>query len=225
MKKLLIAAGVVVVLLGGAGFAGWYFFIRSEAPPPAKIKQTKVHEGGTLAGTYILSSGDPQSFVGYRVQEQFAAATIESTAAGRTSTLQGSLAIAGMRIDTVGVTADMRTLRSDKDLRDSRMHTIGLQSDTFPQSKFALTKPIRFDRAPAAGKTVKATATGDLTLHGVTKRVDVPVEGRWDGRAIQVVGHLPIQFADYKIDPPNIAGFTSVQDHGEMEFQLFFRKR
>jgi hypothetical protein len=48
------------------------------------------------------------------------------------------------------------------------------------------------------------------------------MEGRWDGRRIQVVGRLPIVFADYRIDPPNIGGFVTVEDRGEMELQLFF---
>jgi hypothetical protein len=81
------------------------------------------------------------------------------------------------------------------------------------------------DTMPKRGETIEATAVGDFTLHGVTRRVRIPVEGRWDGTSIQVVGNLPIVFADYDMDAPNVGGFVSVRDEGEMEFQLFFREQ
>ena len=58
---------------------------------------------------------------------------------------------------------------------------------------------------PAAGETIKAEATGDFTLHGVTKKVTVSLEGRWDGKQVQVVGNLPIVFGDYGITAPDRA--------------------
>ena len=41
---------------------------------------------------------------------------------------------------------------------------------------------------------------------------------------MQVVGHLPIVFGDYDITAPTAPAVASVDDHGEMEFQLFFKK-
>jgi polyisoprenoid-binding protein YceI len=67
--------------------------------------------------------------------------------------------------------------------------------------------------------------TGNLTLHGVTRAVTVPVEGRWDGETVQVVGQIPIEFADYDITPPSVGGFVTVADKGAMELQLVFLKR
>ena len=55
---------------------------------------------------------------------------------------------------------------------------------------------------PADGQVVDATATGNLTLHGVTKEVQIPLQARIDGGVITVVGSLPIQFADYNITSP-----------------------
>ena len=52
----------------------------------------------------------------------------------------------------------------------------------------------------------------------------IPLEGRWDGKDVQVVGHLPIVFGDYDITAPTAPAVASVDDHGEMEFQLFFKK-
>ena len=222
LVKLVLVAVVVVVVAGGAAL--YWFVIRSDAKPRAHIVQTKVHAGGALDGTWTLHPSDGRSFVGYRVQEQFAAATIESTATGRTSEVQGTLRVTGTAVDDVTVTANLATLKSDKSLRDQRLHTLGIETDRFPDAKFTSSGPIRLAKVPAEGETVDATAVGDLTLHGVTRHVSMPVQGRWDGQAVQVVGHLPVTFSDYRIDPPNIGGFTSVRDHGELELQLFFTK-
>ena len=74
------------------------------------------------------------------------------------------------------------------------------------------------------GETVSVDATGEFTLHGVTKPVTITLQGRWDGNKVQVVGSLPIAFADYGITAPTAPLVASVDDHGEMELQLFFTK-
>jgi polyisoprenoid-binding protein YceI len=226
-KAVLIVGAVVVVLVAGA-VALWYFVLKSDAEPRAAIEETPVAaDSGPIDGTYALQRGDPDSFVGYRVQEQFVGALVESTATGRTSDVEGSLIVSngGLTVDDVRVTADLTTLTSDREQRDNRIRTLGLESDMFPEATFVLTRPMETDTVPKRGETVNATAVGDFTLHGVTRRVRIPVEGRWDGSSIQVVGTLPIVFADYDMDAPNVGGFVSVRDEGEMEFQLFFREQ
>src|SRR5439155_4915034 len=115
-------------------------------------------------------------------------------------------------------------LKSDNDFRDGRIKSEGLESDHFPEAKFVLTKPITLSAVPAAGETIKSEATGDFTLHGVTKTVTIPLEGRWDGKQVQVVGTLPVVFGDYGITAPTAPAVASVDDHAEMELQLFFSK-
>jgi polyisoprenoid-binding protein YceI len=224
LTKILFGVGAVVVLLLALAVGGWYLFLKSDPKAPAEITKTTTVGGGALDGTYRAAPGDAQSFVGYRVQEELAAVGVESTATGRTSEITGSFSIDGMTVKDVTVDANLLNLKSDRDMRDNRIKTLGLESEKFPQSKFVLTQPISFKSVPNVGETVRATAKGDFTLHGVTRPVSIPLEGRWDGRAIQVVGSLDVRFADYQIDPPNIGGFVSVKDQGVMEFQIFFRK-
>jgi polyisoprenoid-binding protein YceI len=224
LTKILIGAGALVVLLAALAVGGWYFFLKSDPKPPAAITKTTTVGGGSLDGTYRVAAGDAQNFVGYRVQEQLAAVGVESTATGRTSEVTGSFAIDGMTVKDVTVDANLLSLKSDRDMRDNRIKTLGLESEKFPQSKFVLTQPISFQSVPTVGETVRATAKGNFTLHGVTRPVSIPLEGRWDGRDIQVVGNLDATPSDYQIDPPNIGGFVSVKDQGVMEFQIFFRK-
>ena len=132
------------------------------------------------------------------------------------------MTIDGTTVKDVTVTADLRDLTSDNSFRDGRIKSEGLESDDFPEAKFVLTEPITLSAVPAAGDTIKTEATGDFTLHGVTKTVTISLEGRWDGKQVQVVGNLPIVFGDYGITAPTAPAVASVDDHGEMELQLFF---
>ena len=66
------------------------------------------------------------------------------------------------------------------------------------------------------------TATGDLTLHGVTRSVDIPISATLADGVITVTGSIEIAFADYDIDQPQSFVVLSVADLGIMELQLHF---
>jgi polyisoprenoid-binding protein YceI len=223
-----LVLGLVVVV--GLAFAGWYFFLKSDPEPRAAIKETPVVTESTVAGqpasgtdgTWVVKPGNSQNFVGYRVTEKLFANITETEATGRTDNVNATMTIDGTTVKDVTVTADLRDLTSDNNFRDGRIRSSGLESDKFPQAKFVLTTPITLSAAPTAGETVTTEATGEFTLHGVTKTVTISLEGRWDGKQVQVVGHLPIAFSDYNITAPTAPAVASVDDHGEMELQLFF---
>ncbi|MGH9048584.1 MAG: YceI family protein [Acidimicrobiia bacterium] len=224
--KILIAVLAVGLLAVGGLFAAYKTWWESDPEPRAEIEETEVTEGSELDGIYTVAPGPPEAptFVGYRVTEQFAAAVVESTATGRTSDVTGSFTISGNTVSEVSVTANLLTLTSDRDQRDNAIKTRGLESERFPEATFVLTEPIELPAEPQLGETVDTTAVGDFTLHGVTKRVDIPVQGRWDGVNIQVVGNLHVVFADYGMEAPGSPLLASVDDEGEMEFQVFFQK-
>jgi polyisoprenoid-binding protein YceI len=223
-----LVLGLVVVV--GLAVAGWYFFLKTDPEPRASIKDTPVVTQSTVAGqaasgpdgTWTVRPGNSQNFVGYRVTEKLFANISETEATGRTDNVTGTMTIDGTTVKDVTVTADLRDLTSDNNFRDGRIKSEGLESDKFPQAKFVLTEPITLSTVPAAGDTIKAEATGQFTLHGVTKTVTISLQGRWDGKQVQVVGSLPIAFSDYGIKAPTAPAVASVDDHGEMELQLFF---
>jgi polyisoprenoid-binding protein YceI len=216
----LLLALVIVVAAGGAF---WWFFVRSDAKPAPQLRTTGTVPGGSLDGSWRLLP-NLGSFAQYRVQEQFAADIVQSDATGRTTEVSGDMTVNNATVSNVRVQADMTKLVSDKQMRDNKLKTTGLETNQFPTATFVLTQPIQLKAPPAKGEKVTADATGDLTLHGVTKRVTMPLEGRWDGETVQVVGKIPITFADYGITPPNIGGFVTVADKGRMELELNFVK-
>ncbi len=220
-----LALGLVLVV--ALGVAGWYFFLKTDPEPRATIEQTPVvTDGGAAAGpdgTWTVKPGTADNFVGYRVTEKLFANISETEATGRTDQVTASMTIDGTTVSDVTVTADLRDLTSDNSFRDGRIKSEGLESDRFPEAKFVLTSPITLGEVPVAGETVKAEATGDFTLHGVTRSVTISLEGRWDGTQVQVVGSLPIVFGDYGISAPTAQAVASVEDHGELELHLFFQ--
>jgi polyisoprenoid-binding protein YceI len=229
-----LVLGLVVVV--GLGVGAYFIFLKSDPEPRAAIKETPIVTSTTAAGqtpsaspsgldgTWKVKPGNAQNFVGYRVTEKLFANISETEATGRTDNVTATMTIDGTTVKDVTVTADLRDLQSDNSFRDGRIRSEGLESDDFPEAKFVLTQPITLSAVPTAGETITTQATGEFTLHGVTKTVTIDLQGRWDGKQVQVVGSLPIAFDDYGVSAPSAPAVASVDDHGEMELQLFFDK-
>ena len=72
---------------------------------------------------------------------------------------------------------------------------------------------------PVVGEVQTLTATGDLTIAGVTRSVTVELEAVLNDGGGQVAGSIPITFADFGVEAPNL-GFVSVEPEGFVEFSL-----
>src|SRR5205814_759046 len=102
----------------------------------------------------------------------------------------------------VDVTANLVTLHSDDDRRDSSLRRQALETSQYPNATFKLTQPIRLGALPKDGPTLHATAVGELTLHGVTKSVRIDLSATRSGGMITITGSLPITFSDFNIQKP-----------------------
>ncbi|MFN6119196.1 MAG: YceI family protein, partial [Actinomycetes bacterium] len=161
------------------------------------------------------------STLGYRVSEVLGG--VDTEGAGRTNQVTGTLTIEGTTATAAEFTVDMASITSDSDRRDGQFRTRIMSTDEFPTSTFVLTSPIEFGTIPAEGEQITASATGDLTLRGVTRSVTFDLTAQLEGGRIGVLGSIPILFSDYEIpDPSN--GFAVVKDNGLLEFVLVFDK-
>jgi polyisoprenoid-binding protein YceI len=199
--------------------------VGASATPAGGSSTTTGGFGGTWnvdasIGSFSDFSG---SFVGYRVEEELANVGA-ATAVGRTPDVTGSLTLAGTQITAVEMSADLSTLQSDKSQRDGQLRRQALETNQFPTATFSLTQPIDLGSVPADGQVIQATATGELTIHGVTRSVQIPVEARVAGDVVTVTGSTDILFADYGMNRPTSFLVLSIADHGTMEFQLQFTK-
>ena len=187
---------------------------------------TDPSSDGTLAGEWIVGAG---SVAGYRVREQLANLPAESDAVGRTEDVSGSITVEGdgdgAQLTAGTLTVDTTTIQSDEGRRDNRLRNEGLQTDQFPTATFTVTQPVEVPAAALAGAPTDLTLIGDLTLHGVTKSVEIPAQAQLTDGKIQVAGSLTFPLSDFGIDPPNVGGFIlSISDEGALEFLVSFEK-
>uniref|UniRef100_UPI002AD4CF05 YceI family protein n=1 Tax=Frankia sp. Cr1 TaxID=3073931 RepID=UPI002AD4CF05 len=111
----------------------------------------------------------------------------------------------------------------DQSQRDGQFRGRIMETSRYPTATFTLTKPIDLGSVPATGVTKTYQATGDLTLHGVTKSVSISLETQRSGAQIKIGGQIPIVFADYNVSNPSFPGVTT-EDNGIMEVLLVLTK-
>jgi polyisoprenoid-binding protein YceI len=214
------------------GLALWYFVFDTDAAAPVSLDDAIESDdaaGGSaaqgpdnLTGDWTLAGGG-SSFAGYRVGQQVAGIGGE-TVVGRTDSVEGLLSFDGTAITRTEVTVDMAELNSGESLRDNVLRSQAIETGRFPTASFVLTRPIEVN-VPAEGEMVSQTVSGDLTLHGVTRPVDVDVQAVLRGGRLIVVGSSEVQFADFNISRPRgPAQVLSVEDRGVMEVQLTFER-
>jgi polyisoprenoid-binding protein YceI len=219
---VLVALGVLAV----GGLFAYIYWIRPDAPPALSATDLDSALNGTVV---VPGSGDPtgtwnistDSTLGYRVSEVLLG--VDTEGAGRTNQVTGSLTIDGTTATSAKFTVDMASIVSDDSRRDGQFRGRIMSTDSFPTSTFTLTQPIEFGSVPAEGQSITASATGDLTLRGVTHSVTFDVTAKLENGRVGVLGNIPIAFSDYDIpDPSNQV--ATVKDNGTLEFVLVFDK-
>lgn len=244
MRRVVLAVLIPLVIIGGV--LAW-FFLRSDnvkeaalpalttvvqpgssgatSPAAGATGSTAIAPGGTSAdGAWKVATG-ADTFVGYRVDEVFAAGAVNKTAVGRTAGVTGNIVVAGTTISEANFEADMTALKSDEARRDSQIKVRGIESTKFPKATFVLSAPIVLGGAPKIGAELPVKATGMLTLHGVTKEITLDLEARWSGDRIDVAGKTDILMADYAIEPPTIPAIVTVENKGVLELQIVFARQ
>jgi polyisoprenoid-binding protein YceI len=215
-RRLIVALAAIALVLAGVFVV---FLVRgSDAPPPPTLSNEEPASTATpeaTASSWVVAPGE-ESFVGYRVREEFASIGV-ADAVGRTGEVGGGVNVDGDHIAGARLEADMTTLRSDESRRDDALRTRGIETDRFPDAHFQLLEPVDLTRR-------NQRVRGELTLHGETQPIAVRVSAqRLGGDTIELVGEAPIAFADFDIEPPSVAGVVTVEDKGTLEFKLRLR--
>jgi polyisoprenoid-binding protein YceI len=232
-RKLIVAIGAVLVLaIAGGGFGLWYVLVGPAGPAaaaPVIPADANVAAPASMNGTWTVNdtlgsvNDATASWVGYRVQEKLVGVG-GHTAVGRTPKVTGTMDLSGSTVNTVQITADLTALASDNSLRDDQLRTQAIDTNQFPTAFFKTIEPIDLGTLPTEGLIVSFAARGALTIHGVTKSVDIPLQAMRKGGIIAVAGSLPIVFADYGFPGPTSFSVLTVDDHGTMELHLLFTK-
>lgn len=226
VKKLIAAAGVVVVLLVGVGV--WFFVIRDDTVEKASAECDPAPcEASTLDSVDGTWAVDPDASEGTIVITETIGSIADHDAEGKTGPVTGDLTVADGQVTAADLTIDLTGLEFvdqptgfDVGNRTNAMRTQGLEIDAFPEATFSLTAPIDLGDDPTAGTT--ASATGDLTIHGVTNAVtfEVAVEADGDTFRITPTEFIPVPLADYDMTVSAPGFVADIADEGSIDFLL-----
>jgi len=106
--------------------------------------------------------------------------------------MRGGPELAGVSGWVEASTASLRTGngKRDKDMRKS------LETDQFPTMRFDLK---RVEPAPGSADTMTVMLHGDLTIHGVTKTVELPARLWAEGLDQRLRSDFPLNVKDYGV--------------------------
>lgn len=220
----LVAAIVVAGIFVGSRIYAANVSARAEAVPTLSATPTgeaskATGESGAAtaaedhSGTWTVGAG---SFAGYRLDEVLNGADV--TVTGRTEDVSGSLTVEDDRLTAADIELSVDTISTDSDRRDQYFRTTAIDTSQYPEATFTLTEPVDVSGA-LEGDTQSFAITGDLTLNGQTVSVDANVQGVLADGSAQLVGQIPMTWAEFGVEAPNL-GFVAVEDSGFIEFSL-----
>jgi polyisoprenoid-binding protein YceI len=223
-KKLLgVLAAVTLVVAGGA--VAFLTLGGSDGPAPLSLDEsTSTTADGGAAPTTAAGSPDgawkltDKSQAGYRVLEDRLGGVQNIEAVGRTNQVTGGFTVAGTKVTDILATVDVASITSDSSFRDGRFAGSIMDAAQFPTATFEAAE-VDLGTVPELGATVKVPATGTLTLKGQSRPVTTTLEVRWTADEVQVLGSIPVVFADFGIETPQPPGLK-VRDEGTVEVLL-----
>lgn len=238
----IVAVGVIVL-----GAAIWWFVLRNDAPAAFDNDEANVAleadiDGGSDAAAAIEDAaasfdGDPTgtwtvnpdlgaeaggSQAGYRVDEELSGRGA-ITVVGRTTEVAGTVEIDASTVTTAEIVVDMASVATDESRRDGRYRS-ALKTDEFPTSMFVLTEPIDLGTVPGEDESITVEAIGEMTIAGVTNPVIATIDARINSGVLLLTGSVDVVFSDYGVDTPSAPIVISLDDEGQIEFQLFLTR-
>ena len=213
MRVAAFGAGLAFLLVVGP--LVFFHLVEGSSPPGLSLP---VPSGqlipGPLSGAWKVGPG---SVAGYRVEEILFGQS--HTAVGRTDQVTGEILISGTQVTGGDFTVNMTSITSDQRSRDVQFHGYIMETYRYKYATFRLSEPIEFGALPAAGQTVSASATGDLTLRGVTRTVSFEVTAERVSGGIDVSARIPVTFSRWHIPNPSFV-VAKVGSGGTVEVLL-----
>jgi polyisoprenoid-binding protein YceI len=172
---------------------------------------------------FVIVSGCSEA--AYFADEKLASLPLPSTAKGSTKDITGTFYLTedGLALDPSQeskFTVDLTTLKSDRDMRDRRVQSDGLQTNQFPTATFTATSVTGYDPGIPEGTEQALTLTGMMDLHGVQREITWDVRARREGDIITALATVNFLYSDFSIPVLSIAGFVSVEDDVTLQVQI-----
>lgn len=180
-------------------------------------------DGTWVLDTSIGGSVDDGSYVGFRVAEVLERIG-EAEAIGRTPSVSGWLTLSGTTLESATIEADLTRIASDQSRRDPAIQR-ALDTGSFPVATFESSEAVELPSMPTADEVVDVAVPGVLTIHGQSQDVMAKMQAQRVGDVVVVIGTLPADFSSFGISMPSAPIVVSVEDSGDLEWQLFFRRQ
>jgi len=216
-RAIPIALAAALVLGAGAVYA-------QDAEEPTAGENVAA-DGIDGTWTIDTSIGDfaefSSSWVGFRVAEVLNPGG-KVDAVGRTPAVSGELAASGSVIESAVIEADLTAIVSDRTRRDDAIRR-ALGTNQFPTASFVSTEPVDLGLIPGEDPFT-ASVPGSITIRDVSQDVTLELSGQRVGDVVVVVGTLPLDFGSFGVTMPSAPIVVSVDDSGDLEWQLFFTR-
>jgi polyisoprenoid-binding protein YceI len=209
---VVLVVGTAAVTLGPGLYADWANRAAAEAPALGETTGP-LREPSTLDGVWVVADG---SFAGYRVKEVLRGENV--TVTGRTEQVDGTVTVDDGAIRTANVVVDMASVATDEPPRDSYFRGSVIDVGTHPTATFEVAGPV-----PLTAEATDVELPGSLTIRGITRDVTVGAQVAAAESGVQVVGSVPVTFADFGVEAPSL-GFVTVEKEGSIEFSLWLER-
>ena len=220
--KLLVTGSLILPVAAVA--LAWAMFFTPNSPPELRLSTGLAETAATVpAGMWSVGHG---SVAGYRVREKLLRLPASNDGVGRTSAITGAFRLTGngavLRVEKgMRIDVDVSTLKSDEYRRDDHMRTMAIETDLYPTASFVTTSDIVLPGDVTAGGQTSVIVAGDLTIHGVTRPVSIPVRAQHAVGRIEIVGTLTFPWNFFEMKQPNLS-YVTVEADPTLEFQVFF---
>ena len=212
---LVVVGGVVAFMILGGG----------DGPAPLSLDES-TSTTAAAGGAPTTAAGSPdgdwkvtdESQAGYRVLEDRLGGVQNIEAVGRTNQVTGGFTVAGTKVTDIRATVDVASITSDSSFRDGRFAGSIMDTAQFPTATFEA-DVVDLGTVPEVGATAKVTTTGTLTLKGQSRPVTTTLEVRRSADKVEILGSIPVVFADFGIETPQPPGLK-VRDEGTVEVLL-----
>lgn len=154
------------------------------------------------------------SFVGHATPGDFTGTT--RTVRGEATGGDGVAAVRGW------VEAPVRSLKTGNGKRDRDLNK-SMESDRYPTMRFELGEVIP---ERVASDSATAILRGSLTLHGVTREVELPARIVLEGERLRLRSDFPLDLGDYEIGGlSRMLGMLRMSEDIEVSVDLTFEPR
>lgn len=137
------------------------------------------------------------------------------TAVGVTTAVAGDIVFNATRLADSRVSeivVDLRELKSDSDRRDNALREKYLDTRRWPFARLANASFQPAAPSARAGAPFRYTLTGDLTVHGVTRRTTWQGDATFAGDTLRGSARTHVKMSDFGIEVPRLLSLRSEDD-------------